>query len=130
MYERDLSFSDTVLSFKDYSKKRSVSVVSEQSSIRSRKSSNGKHDLVNYISFRSKSSLSIHLLDVCSQEFSSLCKNVVPSVSYMNINEAMSEFLSYWVDPIFRLYFLLYLSNMKYQSIFVYLKLKRIVFGT
>jgi hypothetical protein len=121
MYERDLSHSETVLSLKDCSKKRSASVVSEQSSIRSRKSSNGKHDLVNYISFRSKSSLSIHLLDVCSQEFSSLCKNVVPSVSYMNINDTMSEFMSYWVDPIFRLYFLLYLSNMKYQSIFVYI---------
>jgi hypothetical protein len=122
MYKRDVSHSDTDLSLKKESAhKRSASASSEQSiiTIRSRKSSAGRYDLPNYVSFRSKSSLSLHLLDICSQDFSSLSKTLVPSVSYMNI-DGMSEFINYWVDPIFKLYFLLHLSNIEYESIFVY----------
>lgn len=129
----DVSHSDTELSlksFQDSSKKRSTSVASDVSVIttRSRKSSNGK-DLPGYVSFRSKSSLSLHLLDVCALDFQNLCKSLVPSISYMNIDDEMSEFISYWVDPIFRLYFLLYLSHIEYSSVFVRFICIKIVFG-
>ena len=130
MYGRQVSHSDTELSFKgsDYkSKKRSASATTESRyikqesfiSIRSRKSSGGKNDLPDYVCFRSKSSLSLHILDVYSKEFESLCQSNIPKVSCFKLNNEMSEFIDYWTDPIFRLYFLLFLSQFEYQTLFV-----------
>ena len=130
MYERQVSHSDTELSIKgsDFiSKKRSTSAIADSRynkqesfvSIRSRKSSGGKNDLPDYVCFRSKSSLSLHILDVYSKEFESLCQNNIPDVSCIKLNNQMSEFIDLWTDPIFRLYLLLYLSQFDYQSLFV-----------
>lgn len=137
MYKKYVSHSDTELNTSSYesSRKKISPTVSERRqessiSVRSRKSSNGKHDLPNYVSFRSKSSLSLHLLDVCSQDLENLCKGIVPSVSYMNVDDGMSEFINNWVDPIFRLYFLMYLSNAEYETLFVNSLILILVFGT
>lgn len=138
MYKRNVSHSDTELntitSYETSRKKISPTVTERRQessiSVRSRKSSSGKHDLPNYVSFRSRSSLSLHLLDVCSQDLETLCQGIVPSVSYMNIDDSMSEFISHWIDPIFRLYFLMYLSYLEYQTLFVICILVILVFGT
>ena len=138
MYQRNTSHSDTELhlqSLSDHQKRRSLSTMSEPKihhqesviSTRSRKSSSSKYDLPNYASYRTRSSLSLHILDVCNQDFENLCDNITPSFPY--INNEMSEFINNWIDPIFRLYFLLFLANSGYQAIFVYFKQLNLVFG-
>lgn len=83
-------------------------------SVRSRKPSANKAELPRCDIFRTRSSFSFHILDRFDQHFESA--SLVDSTETVTNT---SEFIEKWTQPVFRLYFLMYLINNGNQSIFV-----------